>query len=40
MFISSAAGKFNAEGELADEATAKFITELLVSLQNLKKRVG
>ena len=40
VFISNAAGKFDAEGGLADEATAKFITELLVSLQNLKKRVG
>jgi len=40
VFISNAAGKFDAEGELTDEATARFITELLVSLQNLKKRVG
>jgi chromate reductase len=40
VFISNAAGKFNAEGELTDETTAKFIGELLVSLQNLKKRVG
>jgi chromate reductase len=40
VFISSAVGKFNAEGELTDEPTKKFIGELLVSLQNLKKRVG
>ena len=40
VFISNAAGKFNAEGELTDETTAKFITDLLVSLQTLKKRVG
>ena len=40
VFISSCASKFNAQGELTDEATAKFITDLLVSLQNLKKRVG
>ena len=40
VFISFAQNKFNAEGELTDEATAKFITELLVSLQKLKTRLG
>ena len=40
VFISGCAAKFNAQGELTDEATAKFITDLLVSLQALKKRVG
>jgi chromate reductase len=40
VFISSAVGKFNAEGELTDEATKKFIGDLLVSVQNLKKRLG
>jgi chromate reductase len=40
VFISSAVGKFNAEGELTDEPTKKFISDLLVSVQNLKKRVG
>jgi chromate reductase len=40
VFIGNAQTKFNAQGELADEATAKFITDLLVSLQNLKKRLG
>lgn len=40
VFINHCAGKFNAEGELTDEATAKVITELLVSLKNLKTRVG
>lgn len=40
VFISSCASKFNAQGELTDEATAKFIGDLLVSLQKLKTRVG
>ena len=40
VFIGNAASKFNAQGELTDEATAKFIGDLLVSLQALKKRVG
>jgi chromate reductase, NAD(P)H dehydrogenase (quinone) len=40
VFISFAQNKFNAQGELTDEPTAKFIGDLLVSLQNLKKRVG
>jgi chromate reductase len=40
VFISLAQNKFNAQGELTDETTAKFIADLLVSLQNLKKRVG
>ncbi|MBC5785268.1 NAD(P)H-dependent oxidoreductase [Ramlibacter sp. USB13] len=40
VFISSAQTKFNAQGELTDEPTAKFITDLLVATQNLKKRVG
>ena len=40
VFIGNAQTKFNAQGELTDEATAKFITDLLVSLQNLKKRLG
>ena len=40
VFINLAAGKFNAQGELTDETTAKFITDLLVAMQNLKQRVG
>jgi chromate reductase, NAD(P)H dehydrogenase (quinone) len=40
VFVSFAQNKFNAQGELTDEPTAKFIGDLLVSLQNLKKRVG
>jgi chromate reductase, NAD(P)H dehydrogenase (quinone) len=40
VFISNAAGKFNDKGELTDETTARFIGELLVSLQKLKQRVG
>jgi chromate reductase len=40
VFIGNAPAKFNSEGELTDEPTAKFIADLLLSLQNLKKRVG
>ena len=40
VFINNCASKFNAQGELTDEATAKFIGDLLVSMQNLKKRLG
>ncbi|PHM19724.1 MAG: NADPH-dependent FMN reductase [Curvibacter sp. PD_MW3] len=40
VFISNCASKFNEQGELIDETTAKFIGELLVSLQKLKTRVG
>lgn len=40
VFIANAAGKFNAQGELTDETTARFIGDLLVALQALKKRVG
>lgn len=40
VFINHCAGKFNAEGELTDEATAKVIGELLVAMKNLKTRVG
>ena len=40
VFISNAPTKFNAEGELTDEATAKFIGDLLVSLRALKQRLG
>lgn len=39
VFISHAATRLNAEGEQTDEATAKFIVELLASLKNLAKRV-
>ena len=39
VFISHAGTKFNAEGELTDEATAKFITDLLVSLDKLAIKV-
>ncbi|MBC7434733.1 MAG: NAD(P)H-dependent oxidoreductase [Bdellovibrionales bacterium] len=39
VFISHAGTKFNAEGELTDEATAKFITDLLVSLDKLATKV-
>jgi chromate reductase, NAD(P)H dehydrogenase (quinone) len=40
VFISFAQNKFNEQGELTDEPTAKFITDLLVSLQKLKQRLG
>lgn len=40
VMINLCAGKFNAEGELTDETTAKFISDLLVALQNLKQRLG
>jgi chromate reductase len=40
VFISHAQTKFNADGELTDEATAKFITDLLLSLRNLRQRVA
>jgi chromate reductase len=40
VFIGAAQTKFNAEGELTDETTARFIGDLLVSLRQLKTRVG
>lgn len=40
VFIGNAQTKFDAQGALTDEATAKFIADLLLSLQALKKRVG
>jgi chromate reductase len=40
VFINHCAGKFNEQGELTDEATAKVIGELLVSLKKLKTRVN
>jgi chromate reductase len=40
VFINQAASKFSPEGELTDAATAQMITELLVSLQKFKQRLG
>lgn len=40
VFIGNVQTKFNAQGELTDETTAKFIADLLVSLQKLKARLG
>jgi chromate reductase len=40
VFINHCAGKFNEQGELTDEASRKFIGDLLVSLQQLKARIG
>lgn len=40
VFIGNAQAKFDANGELTDETTAKFIVDLLLSLQKLKARVG
>jgi chromate reductase len=39
VFIAMAQNKFNAQGELTDEATGKFIGDLLVALQKLGERV-
>ena len=39
VFIAMAQNKFNAQGELTDEATGKFIGDLLVALQKLAERV-
>ena len=40
VFISQSGTKFTPEGELKDEMTAKFITELLVALKTLAERVA
>jgi chromate reductase len=40
VFIGQAASKFGPEGELTDEATGKFILQLLVSLRELAERVA
>jgi chromate reductase len=40
VFISACTGKFDAQGNLTDEPTGKFIGELLVSLQKLTTRLG
>jgi chromate reductase len=40
VFISNCASKFDAQGNLTDDAGAKFIGDLLVSLQKLKQRIG
>jgi len=39
VFITQAATKFNAEGELTDAPTAQIITDMLVSLRTLAQRV-
>jgi chromate reductase, NAD(P)H dehydrogenase (quinone) len=39
VFINQSGSKFNAEGELTDETTAKFIGEQLVTLRALAERV-
>ncbi|CAA9442129.1 MAG: NADPH:quinone oxidoreductase [uncultured Ramlibacter sp.] len=39
VFIANAPAKFNAQGELTDEATAKFIGDLLLSLEKLTQRL-
>jgi chromate reductase, NAD(P)H dehydrogenase (quinone) len=39
VFIREAAAKFDAQGELTDAPTAKFIGDLLASLQALKHRL-
>lgn len=40
VFINQCAGKFDAQGNLTDEASAKFIADLLLSLKALKERVS
>jgi len=40
VFIGQAASKFSPEGELTDDATGKFIVQLLVSLRELSGRIG
>lgn len=40
VFISHSGTKFDADGRLTDDTTAKFIGELLVSLQTLAERVA
>lgn len=40
VFIASAPGKFNAQGELTDETARKLVGDLLVALQKLKTRLG
>jgi chromate reductase, NAD(P)H dehydrogenase (quinone) len=40
VFINLAASKFSPEGELTDAPTAQIIGELLVSLRQLKQRLG
>ncbi len=40
VFIGNSANEFNAQGELTDETTSKFISELLASLESLAQRVA
>jgi chromate reductase len=39
VFIGNSGAKFNAEGELTDEVTAKFIVEQITALRTLAERV-
>ena len=40
VFINHCAGKFDAQGQLTDEAGSKFIVDLLLAMQALKQRLG
>lgn len=40
VFINHSASKFNAQGELQDEATEQFVGDLLLALQRLAQRVN
>ena len=40
VFINLCAGKFDAQGQLTDEAGSKFIVDLLLAMQALKQRLG
>lgn len=40
VFINHSATKFDAQGQLTDEAGGKFIVDLLLAMQSLKQRLG
>ena len=40
VFINHCAAKFDAQGQLTDEAGGKFIVDLLLAMQALKQRLG
>ena len=40
VMINHCAGKFDAQGQFTDEAGGKFIVDLLLAMQSLKRRLG
>ncbi|MEJ1130870.1 NADPH-dependent FMN reductase [Variovorax sp. CCNWLW225] len=40
VFINHCAGKFDAQGQFTDEAGGKLIVDLLLAMQDLKRRLG